>query len=134
MAEETRQMTGSGTTWEKDFGYARAVRVGQHIYVSGTTASGPDGPVGVGDSAVQARFIFGRIEGALERLGGSLQDVVRTRIFVASAGDWQAVAKVHGEVFAEIQPANTLVRAELIGEEYLVEIEADAIVSQCMQD
>ncbi len=124
----TRTTTTSGTHWEEEFGYARAVRVGERVFVSGTTATGKDGVVGVGDSAAQARFIFGRIERALKRLGSCLEDVVRTRVYVTTAGDWRSVAEVHGEVFRKIQPANTTVRAELIGEEFLVEIEAEAIV------
>ena len=123
-----RQITSSGTHWERDYGYARAVRVDDRIFVSGTTATGDDGVVARGDSAGQARFIFERIRRALEELGSGLDDVVRTRIFVTQAGDWSAVAGVHGELFRDIQPANTLVLAELIGEGYLVEIEADAIV------
>lgn len=123
-----RNNTSSGTHWERDFGYARAVRVGDQIFVSGTTATGEDGVVAEGDSAGQARFVFERIKQALEDLGGCLDDVVRTRIFVTAAADWRAVAEVHGEIFRDIQPANTLVKAELIGEGFLVEIEADAIV------
>lgn len=125
-----RRHVSSGTHWEKAYGYARAVRVGDRIVVAGTTASGPDGVVGPGDSAAQARFVFERIRKAIEDLGGRFEDIVRTRVFVPRAGDWQAVAEVHGELFADIRPANTLVRAELIGEEYLVEIEAEAIVGQ----
>ena len=123
-----RRRVSTGTHWETEYGYCRAVRVGDRIVVAGTTASGPDGVVGPGDSAAQARFVFERIRKAIEELGGRFEDIVRTRVFVPQAGDWQAVAEVHGELFGGIRPANTLVRAELIGEEYLVEIEAEAIV------
>lgn len=123
-----RRHVSSGTHWERAYGYARAVRVGDRILVAGTTATGPDGVVGPGDSAAQARFVFDRIRKAIEELGGRFEDIVRTRVFVPRAGDWQAVAEVHGELFGDIRPANTLVHAELIGPDYLVEIEAEAIV------
>jgi len=90
--------------------------------------------VGLGDATAQARFVLGRIERALKSLGSGLEDVVRTRIFVAPSTDWRLVAAVHGQVFKDIRPANTLVRAELIGEEYLVEIEADAVVGSGQTD
>ncbi|HEY7697127.1 MAG TPA: RidA family protein, partial [Vicinamibacteria bacterium] len=109
-------------------GYSRAVRVGDHIYVSGTTATGADGPVALGDPAAQARFALDKIEKAIRDLGGALGDVVRTRIYIARMDDWEAVARVHGEIFGKIRPANTLVRADPVGEEYLVEIEAEAVV------
>jgi enamine deaminase RidA (YjgF/YER057c/UK114 family) len=113
-------------TWEDLAGYARAVRVGDRIWVSGTTAVGPSGLVGAGDAAAQTRFIIGKIEKAIRDLGGSLKDVVRTRIFVSRIADWEAVARVHGEFFASVRPATTLVEARLIGPEYLVEVEAEA--------
>jgi enamine deaminase RidA (YjgF/YER057c/UK114 family) len=118
----------TGTHWEALAGYARAVRVGDRILVSGTTATGPDGVVGMGDAAAQARFILDRIEAAIGQLGGRLGDVVRTRVYVRNIGDWEVVARVHGERFGAIRPANTLVQAQLVGDEYLVEIEAEAIV------
>lgn len=123
-----RRAVETGTPWEALAGYARAVRVGDRILVSGTTAAGPDGVVGRGDAAAQARFILDRIEGALAQLGGSLRDVVRTRVYVRDLADWEVVARVHGERFRGIRPANTLVEARLVGEEYLVEIEAEAVV------
>lgn len=123
-----RRSVSSGVSWEEEFGYSRAVRVGDRILVSGTTATGPDGVVAPGDPAGQARYALDKIEKAIVSLGGSLEDVVRTRIFVSRIGDWQAIARVHGERFSKIRPANTLVRAELIGDEYLVEIEAEAVV------
>lgn len=127
MASHERRAVSSGTSWEEKFGYSRAVRVGDHIYVSGTTATGPEGVVAKGDPAGQARYALDKIEKAIRDLGGTREDVVRTRIFVARMEDWEAVARVHGERFGEIRPANTLVRAELVGSEYLVEIEAEAV-------
>ncbi|MBK9711446.1 MAG: RidA family protein [Kouleothrix sp.] len=123
-----RSSVQSGTHWEALAGYARAVRVGDRILVSGTTATGPDGLVGAGDPAAQARFIIDKIEAAIGQLGGALRDVVRTRVYVRDIADWEAVARVHGERFADIRPVNTLVQAQLVGPEYLVEIEAEAIV------
>jgi enamine deaminase RidA (YjgF/YER057c/UK114 family) len=127
-ADTKRRTVGSGVSWEEEYGYSRAVRVGDHIYVSGTTATGPDGPVAAGDPAGQARFALDKIEKAIRELGGSLGDVVRTRIYIARMADWEEVAKAHGERFGKIRPANTLIRADLVGEEYLVEIEAEAVV------
>lgn len=123
-----RTSVGSGTHWEDLAGYARAVRVGDRILVSGTTATGPEGVVGVGDAAAQTRFILDKIEKAIVQLGGALSDVVRTRVYVRHAADWESVSLVHGERFGSIRPANTLIQAQLIGDEYLVEIEAEAIV------
>lgn len=123
-----RTSVGSGTRWEDLAGYARAVRVGDRILVSGTTATGPDGVVGAGDPAAQTRYILDKIEKAIVQLGGTLSDVVRTRVYVRRMADWEPVALVHGEHFGAIRPANTLVQAGLIGDEYLVEIEAEAIV------
>ncbi len=123
-----RRSVGSGTTWEELAGYSRAVRVGDRIFVSGTTATGPEGLVGGSDPAAQARYILDKIEKAITQLGGSMHDVVRTRIFVKNIADWEPVALVHGERFGEIRPVNTLVEATLVGPEYLVEIEAEAVV------
>ena len=123
-----KQSVSTGTVWEDMAGYARAVRVGDHIYVSGTTATGPDGLVGGDDPAAQARFIFDKIERAINDLGGRLEDVVRTRVFISDVSHWEPVARAHGERFAAIRPANTLVEAKLVGPDYLVEIEADAII------
>lgn len=118
----------SGTTWEALASYSRAVRVGDRILVSGTTATGPDGVVGAGDAEAQARFILDKIEGAVRQLGGSLRDVVRTRVYLRRIDDWEGVARVHGERFRGIRPANTLVQAALVGDAYLVEMEAEAVV------
>jgi enamine deaminase RidA (YjgF/YER057c/UK114 family) len=123
-----RTSVSSGKSWEEKYAYSRAVRVGDHIYVSGTTATGPDGLVAPGDPAGQARYALDKVQAAIESLGGSLGDIVRTRIFVSRADDWEAIAEVHGERFGKIRPANTLVRADLIGDGYLVEIEAEAVV------
>ncbi len=124
----TRQTYSSGTAWETLAGYSRAVRVGDRILVAGTTATGPDGLVGGADPAAQARYIFDKIETALRPLGGRLEDVVRTRVYVSDIANWEAVARVHGERFGHIRPVNTLVEARLVGPEYLVEIECEAIV------
>jgi len=124
-----RQRFGSGTPWEALAGYSRAVRLGAFVWVSGTTASDASGAVQGGDAAAQTRYIMTKIEAALGEVGASLADVVRTRIYVARLEDWEAVARVHGEVFGEIRPANTLVQvAGLVGGR-LVEIEADAVIS-----
>jgi len=127
-----RQCVGSGVSWEDSYGYSRAVRVGDRIYVSGTTATGPDGLVAPGDASGQARYALDKIEAAITSLGGTLADVVRTRIFIARVEDWEAVGAVHGERFGTIKPANTLVRADLIGDEYLVEIEAEAVIGSAL--
>jgi enamine deaminase RidA (YjgF/YER057c/UK114 family) len=127
-SQNTCASVSTGTPWEALAGYSRAVRVGDRILVSGTTATGPEGLVGGADPAAQTRYILDIIEAAIERLGGTLRDVVRTRIYVRDIEDWEAVARIHGERFGAIRPANTLVEARLVGEEYLVEIEAEAIV------
>jgi len=125
---EHRDSVSTGTHWEALAGYARAVRIGDRILVSGTTASGPDGVIGVGDPAAQTRFILDRIEAAIQQLGGALSDVVRTRIYLRNIEQWEPVARVHGERFRDIRPANTLVQAGLVGDDYLVEIEAEAVI------
>ncbi|MEO6064118.1 MAG: RidA family protein [Thermoflexales bacterium] len=126
----TRTSVSTGTAWEAMAGYARAVRVGTQIWVSGTTATDADGKVvAPGDPAGQARFIIDKIERAITQLGGSLRDVVRTRVYVSDIAHWEPVARAHRERFGEIRPANTLVEGRLVGPEYLVEIEADAFVS-----
>jgi aryl-alcohol dehydrogenase-like predicted oxidoreductase/enamine deaminase RidA (YjgF/YER057c/UK114 family) len=124
-----RRRALSGTVWETFAGYCRAVRVGDRIVVSGTTATHGTRCIGGTDAASQAHFVLDKIQGAIESLGGRLEDVIRTRAFVSRMEDWEAVARAHGARFAGIQPANTLVQAQLIGEEYLVEIEAEAVVA-----
>jgi len=118
----------TGTAWEDIAGYSRALRVGDRILVSGTTATHGTRHVGGADPALQMHFVIDKIEGAIQSLGGSLQDVVRTRVFVRNIADWEAVARVHGERFRGIQPVNTMVGAELVGDEYLVEMEAEAVL------
>jgi enamine deaminase RidA (YjgF/YER057c/UK114 family) len=124
-----KQSVNTGTIWEERYSYARAVRYGDRILVAGTTAVGPSGElIGPNDPAAQAHYIFDKIERAIVELGGSLADVVRTRVYVSDMDHWERVASVHGERFAGINPVNTLVEARLVGEEYLVEIEAEAII------
>ncbi len=127
-AKQPRASVSSDVAWEALAGYARAVRIGDRILVSGTTATGPQGAIGVGDAAAQTRCILDIIEAALRQLDATLRDVVRTRIYIRNITDWEAVARVHGERFSAIRPANTLVQARLVGEEYLVEIEAEAVL------
>lgn len=123
-----KQSVSSGTVWEELAGYSRAVRIGDRILVSGTTATGPDGLVGGDDPAAQARYALEKIEKAIQQLGGRLEDVVRTRVYVSDVAHWEAVARVHGERFGQIRPVNTLVEAKLVGPQYLVEIEAEAVI------
>lgn len=124
-----RTMALSGTIWEDQAGYSRAVRVGSHIFVSGTTATHRDKLIGGADSESQANFCIDKIEGALQSLGGRLEHVVRTRVYVNRLSDWQGVARAHGRRFGVIKPANTLVQSGLVGDQYLVEIEADAEIT-----
>ena len=119
----------SGTPWEGIAGFSRATRRGTRVQVSGTTATHGDRAIGGTDAAAQTHFAIDKIEGALQSLGAKLEDVVRTRVFLARIDDWPVVARVHGERFGHIQPANTLVAASLVGDEYLVEVEAEAEVS-----
>ncbi len=128
IGEDGRTRVLSGTVWEDLAGFSRALQQGTRIFVSGTTATHGERAIGGDDAAAQAHFVIDKIEGVLQSLGARLDDVVRTRIYVPRTEDWEAVARVHGERFREIRPANTLVQAGLIGDGYLVEIEAEAVV------
>lgn len=125
--EHGRLRVSSGTVWEDVAGFSRAVRHGNRILVSGTTATHGDRAIGGSDPVSQAHFVIDKIEGALQSLGSRLQDVVRTRVYIRHESHAEAIARVHGERFAGITPANTLVQAGIVGSEYLVEMEAEAI-------
>lgn len=124
-----RRSVQTGAPWESIAGYARAVRVGNVIHVAGTTAQGPDGRlVGKGDPGAQARRIFQIIEGALNELGAEMRHIVRTRMYVTDISRWEEVARVHGEVFADIRPVTAMVEVKgLVDPDMMVEIEAEAI-------
>ena len=127
-----RQRVSSGSPYEPKVGISRAVRAGSIVTVAGTAPLGPDGrTVGRGDAAAQARRCLEIIAAALEGAGASLQHVVRTRILLTHIDDWQAVASVHGELFREIRPVNTIMQiSRFIDPEWLVEIEADAVLDE----
>ena len=123
-----RENISSNTSWEKMASYSRAVKHGNRIIVSGTTATHEDKVIGKEDPIAQTDFIIDKIEASISSLGGKLSDVVSTRVFVKNIEDWKKIAETHGKRFKGINPANTLVQAKLVGEEYLVEIEAEAII------
>lgn len=126
-----RETVSSGTEWEAKVGYSRAVRVGDEVCISGTTATDDDGNVvGEDDPFAQAKQAFENVERALAEAGASLDDVIRTRMYVTDADDWEAVGDAHADVFGDVRPATTLVEVSaLVDPEMLVEVEADAVLA-----
>lgn len=119
----------SGTIWEDLAGFSRGIRKGNRIMISGTTATHGDRVIGGKDPASQLHFIMDKIEGALQSLGGRLEHIVRTRIYIRDFKDWEVLARAHGDRFRHIQPANTMIKADIIGDAYIVEMEAEALLT-----
>lgn len=126
-----RTSVSTGTPWESSVGYSRAVRVGNHVFVSGTTASDDRGvTIAPGDAYAQTRYILGKIETALGELGAGMADVVRTRMFVTDISRWEEIGRAHGEYFGNVRPAATMVEVQaLVSPDHLVEIEVDALIA-----
>lgn len=129
-----RKNISSGAPWESIVGYSRAVRIGCHVWVAGTTATDESGAViGINDPAAQTRYVLQKIERALREAGASMRDVVRTRIFVTDIQEWEAIGRVHGEFFGAVRPAATMVEvSRLIDPLHLVEIEVEAFVNSAI--
>lgn len=127
---QERILISAGSNFEKRFGYSRAVRVGSHVYVAGTTAATPEGAVGGADVEAQTQEVFRRVEFALQQAGAGLRDVVRTRFFVTDISTWEAIGRIHAAIFDGILPASTIVEvAAFVMPDLLLEVEVDAVIA-----